>query len=109
MPSDEQTRSAGLHHRGRSVLIMSPFWLRLVQRAMSHVLDSFDYATPYPTRRLRKRAALQSFRLVAENMPDALSLLHLSPATGRATRRMALQNAAAGGRRSAQKATLPQA
>lgn len=56
------------------VLIMPTFRARtLVQSAMSHLLEAVDYATLHPSRLLRKRAALQSYRFVAENMPGALS------------------------------------
>jgi hypothetical protein len=56
------------------VLIVPGFRLRtFIQSAMSHALEALDFATTHPTRLLRKRAAVQSFRFVADHMPGALS------------------------------------
>jgi hypothetical protein len=56
------------------MLIVPSFRFRtFIQNAMSHVQEALDFATLHPTRLLRKRAALQSARYVADHMPGALS------------------------------------
>jgi Methyltransferase domain len=56
------------------MLIVPSFRLRsLVQSGLCHVQEALDFATLHPARQLRRRAAVQSTRFVADHMPGALS------------------------------------
>jgi len=56
------------------MLIVPSFGLRsFIQSAICHVQEALDFGTLHPARLLRKRAAVQSARFVADQMPGALS------------------------------------